>query len=152
MKIVFIFICVSVAGLGAGFAHAEEAPHTTERLAAIVSYVVADYPGAVKDGKIIAESEYAEQQNLLGEGARIAASLPAPPKVHEHLLAAYGAVQHAVDSKADESTLATAGRDVHRLLREELGLVLSPTSAPSLDAAKSMYQIACARCHGADGH
>ncbi|MEO6950441.1 MAG: FTR1 family protein, partial [Polyangia bacterium] len=42
--------------------------------------------------------------------------------------------------------------DVHRLLREELGLVLSPTSAPSLDAAKSMYQIACARCHGADGH
>ncbi len=182
MKIVFIFICGLAVGSGTAAANEassrgtvspsgrsedqassrgtvspsgrseDQAPHTAERLAAIVSYVVADYPGAVKDGKILAASEYAEQQNLLAEGARIATTLPASESTREHLVAAYGAVQHAVETKADEGTLAAAGRDVHRLLREELGLVLSPTSAPSLSSAKATYTLACARCHGADGH
>ena len=156
MKIVFIFIWAALLcpfiGPCAGVARADEAPHTADRLAAIVSYVVADYPGAVKDGKVLAEAEYAEQQNLLGEGARIIAGLPASSSVREHLLAAFGAVQHAVDTKAGEPELASAGRAVHRLLREELGLVLSPTSPPSLEAATTLYKVACARCHGADGH
>jgi high-affinity iron transporter len=147
VKFVFIFISalLSVSAL------ADEQPHTAERLAAIVSYVVADYPGAVKDGKIVAQSEYDEQRNLLAEGSRIAAELPGTPEAHAHLMSAYAAVDRAVTDKTSEDQLAALGRTVHKVLRDELGMVLTPQSQPSLDSAKALFTQVCARCHGADG-
>ena len=37
----------------------------TQQVAALVDYIAADYPAAVKDGRVLDESEYAEQRNLI---------------------------------------------------------------------------------------
>jgi high-affinity iron transporter len=135
---------------------AAQQPHTVERLAAIVSYLVADYPGAVKDGRIFAQDEYAEQRGLLAEGAQIArdvaASAPADSAKQARLHDAFGAMQAVFRDKRSEADMASAGRGVHKLLLDEWGLVLTPTSAPSRERATELYAVACARCHGKDGH
>lgn len=155
MKIVFIFILIGASLLVSAPARAEgtdaAAPQTAQRLSAIVSYVVADYPGAVRGGQILAAAEYAEQGGLLAEGAKIAASLAGPPEPKMRLKEAYAAVERAFADKVAEPELARVGRRVQQLLREELGLVLSPTGAPNRSRALQLYTEACARCHGADG-
>jgi len=152
MKSIFIFILV--LGFGS-VAHADAPmqPRTTERLAAIIAYVVADYPGAVKDGQVLAADEYAEQGGLLEEGAQIAAALPEPKAgAHVELVHAFGALTTAFRTKKPEPELAAAGRVVHHLLLDEWNLVMVPVGTPSVERAATLYSQACARCHGADGH
>ena len=157
MKTVFIFNMTVVAALAIGLsadalADGEGPPRTTERLAAIVSYVVADYPGAVRDHAVLAKDEYKEQEGLLAEGAQIADALPGERTSKQHLASAFAEVRHAFSDKADEVVLATAARSVHKILIEEFNLVLAPTGTPSPTRAAQVYAAACARCHGADGH
>jgi high-affinity iron transporter len=152
--------CVLAALACGRLARADEVtaqqPHTVERLAAIVSYVIADYPGAVKDGRILAQEEYAEQDGLLAEGAAIAHELGTSASIdaakQARLSEAFGAMQAAFRDKRSEADMASAGRTVHKLLLDEWGLVLAPTSTPSRERATTLYAVACARCHGVDGH
>src|SRR5205823_2237873 len=82
MKTVFNFIFA--LGLGAMLAAPAraEGPSTLERLASLVDYVAADYPGAVKDGKVIAEAEFKEQQTTVAEAQTLAREVR-PSKGHE---------------------------------------------------------------------
>ena len=118
--------------------------------------MVADYPGAVKDGHILAQEEYAEQGGLLAEGALIAHALGTSASMdtakQARLSDAFGVMQAAFRDLRNEADMASAGRVVHKLLLDEWGLVLAPTSAPSRERATTLYAVACARCHGKDGH
>ena len=151
VKTIFIFNLVFLTCL-AGAAHGDDAaPRTAERLAAIVAYVVADYPGAVKDHAVLAEDEYKEQGGLLAEGAQIAQALGGTPAAQEKLAKGFSTLQQRFADKADEPQLAAAGRSVHQLLLDEFNLVLTPTATPSLERAGKLFADNCARCHGADG-
>ena len=151
MKTVFIFN-LALLGLALRPASARADAPRTDELAAIVAYVVADYPGAVKDGRVLAESEYAEQRGLLDEAAQLAAALPELAPGHRgRLVAAVGAMRDAVAGRKADRDVADAGRRVRGLLLEEWGLVLAPTSAPSRERAALLFEQGCARCHGRDG-
>ena len=68
MKTVFNFIFVwGLLALPAGGAARAQRATPLERLAALTDYVAADYAGAVRDGKILAASEYEEQRGLIAE-------------------------------------------------------------------------------------
>lgn len=140
------------ATLVAGLAHADSDVRT--RLAGLCDYVAADYPGAVKDGKIIAADEYAEQRAMLGEARTMAESLTPTPG-HEAarapLLADIAKLTELFNAKAPESQLAERSRAIRTRLIDDYGLVLVPPSVPSLDRARTLYQTACAPCHGEDG-
>jgi high-affinity iron transporter len=124
------------------------------RLAGLCDYVAADYPGAVKDGKVIAADEYAEQKAMLGEARTMAESLTPTPG-HEAarapLLADIAKLAQLFDDKAPEAQLVERSRAIRTRLIEDYGLVLSPPATPSLERARSLYTVACATCHGEDG-
>src|SRR5438128_249854 len=55
-----------------------ERARNAERLTALFDYVATDYAGAVKDGAILAASEYEEQLRLVEDMRRLALELGAP--------------------------------------------------------------------------
>jgi high-affinity iron transporter len=143
MKTVFIFILA-----GGAIAHAADSPagpSPVEKLAGLVDYLAADYPGAVKDGQVIAPDEYAEQRGLLDEAKRLA---PPGDALHAEL----DAVDRAFAQKASERELGAACQKVHKRLVDDYGLTLAPTAPPDAARAREVYAIACASCHGATGH
>lgn len=157
MKTVINFIFASALAavvLGAGpVAHAQRAT-PLERLAALTDYVAADYAGAVRDGKILAASEYEEQRGLIAEARTIAAGL-SPSPGHEAARDALDAEVRKlvadVDAKAPEAVVAADCRAVHKRLIDDYGLVLAPLAAPSEARATTIFKSVCAACHGEDG-
>src|SRR5205823_5246784 len=125
-----------------------------ERLAALVDYVAADYPGAVQGGRVVAETELAEQEGMLSEARTMAARLEpvagraqAPAALAREL----DALVALVHAHASEDQVAAACRVVHKRLLDDFGLVLAPLASPSRERADAVYAQACASCHGADG-
>ncbi|MGZ3439880.1 MAG: c-type cytochrome, partial [Polyangia bacterium] len=142
-----------LALLPAGAALAQRAT-PLERLAALTDYVAADYAGAVRDGKIVAESEYDEQRGLLAEARTLAASLTPSPgheAAGDALEAEVRALVHDVDVKASEQVVAADCRAVHKRLIDDYGLVLAPLAPPSEERALTIFKSTCAQCHGEDG-
>ena len=148
----FILSALFLAAVGAP-AHAQRAT-PLERLASLTDYVAADYAGAVRDGKILAASEYEEQLGLIAEARTLAASL-SPSPGHEPARAALdadvGKLVRDVDAKASEQIVAADCRAIHKRLIDDYGLVLSPLAPPSDARAEILFKSACAQCHGEDG-
>jgi len=157
VKLIFNIILMGVLIHGSGrpvFADADP-KRSAERLASLVSYVAADYPGAVRDGKVIAPAELDEQAGMLSQAKALAKGLvPLPNKSDAATLldAELTALETAFRDKRPEAELAAASRKILARLLSDYGLVLTPTGAPSLDRARTVYAAACARCHGPDGH
>jgi high-affinity iron transporter len=139
---VFNFILL----LAAGVSGAAE-PNEIQHLAALADYVAADYPGAVQNGKIVAQSEYDEQRGLIAEARTLAARLPN----HEKLDGELAKLAADVEAKADLEVIAADSRALHQRLIDDFGLVLAPLAPPSEERAKTLFTQACAACHGADG-
>lgn len=125
-----------------------------EHLAALADYVAADYNGAVRDGKILAGSEYDEQRGLIAQARTLAATIQ-PPAGHEGAAAALDGdlrtLVAAVERKAPEAEVAADCRAVHKRLIDDYGLVLTPLAPPSLSRAQGIFTTVCAQCHGSDG-
>lgn len=135
-------------------ADADTPQRKVERLASLADYVAADYPGAVKDGRILSPTEYEEQLSLIVEGGALGAELK-PLAGHQAAPALLAAelkrLRDDVAARAAEAVVAADCRGVHRRLIDDYGLVLTPVAAPSLERAQALYPMACATCHGADG-
>jgi high-affinity iron transporter len=121
-----------------------------QQLVALIDYVAADYPRAVKDGRVLVQSEFVEQKGLLQDAEGIAASLPSAQQGFD-----------AVPSVRTLEQLATrvgSGEEMAAgilALRSELvaryGIATAPTRLPSLGHGRALYVQACAACHGLDG-
>ena len=125
-----------------------------ERLAALADYVAADYAGAVKDGKVLAASEYEEQRGLIAEARTLAATvnpLPGHDPSRAQLDADLGKLTGDVEQKATEAVVAGDCRALHKRLIEDYGLVLAPLAPPSEARARTLFTATCAPCHGEDG-
>ncbi|MSP63818.1 MAG: hypothetical protein EXR72_26425 [Myxococcales bacterium] len=117
-----------------------------QRLASLVDYIAADYPGAVQAGRVIAATEYEEQRALLGDARKLAEGLSAPAVID-----AIGRIERTVNAKGPAEEVTAACREVRGRLVEELGLVMAPTAPPSEQRARLLYGQACAKCHGENG-
>ncbi len=125
----------------------DEAP--LHRLVAILDYVASDYPGAVKDGRIVSVSEHEEQVTFAQNALDISRSLSGPgasdlSQVLVELVAACRAAAPAEKVQA----LARSAR--HQVV-DRYGLVQSPAGPPSLEHGAKLFQTNCAVCHGAAG-
>ncbi len=152
MKTVFNFILLACLS---GIAAAEEPGRdSTARLAALVDYVAADYPGAVKNGKVVAESEFQEQQGMIAEAHTVFLGLQPTPG-HEaarlQLSTELGVLEKDVLGRAAEQRIADDCRAIHKRLLDDYGLVLAPLAPPERARAQTVYAMACAECHGKDG-
>lgn len=137
---------------GAVLGSEEEAMRQTQQVASLVEYIAADYPGAVKDGKVLDESEYAEQRNLIEEASKLLPKLGGAESSQARLAAALQAVRVAVEAKESGALVSERCRAVRQILKEAYQLKMVPASKVSAVQAAEQYQKLCASCHGATGH
>ena len=152
VKTVFNFTCAAALLVAATATATAAAPSVdakaVEQLAALVSYVAADYAGAVKDGAITAQAEYDEQKEMLGEARAVAAKIaPAGGPLVDDV----ARLEAAFARKASEKELAAAAQAVGKRLLDDYGLRLAPTAPPSEERARTVYATTCAQCHGPEG-
>ena len=128
-----------------------------QRLAHLMSYIAADYGGAVKDGAVTSQSEYDEQVSLLKEAAAIAARLDQAPKpagvdaTGGKLADVVGAVTAKVDAKASDTDVAALATKARSAALAAFGVSEAPKELPNALRGKNLFHELCADCHGASG-
>ena len=118
-----------------------------------LNYLSQDYAGAVKDGKIISESEFKEMKEF-GESA-IRDMKELVPGYNKTDSATISAMVYRLDSLIEQhapfnevSVLAVQTRD--KVIAAS-GIKTIPTTYPSLANGKVVYQTECITCHGISG-
>jgi high-affinity iron transporter len=120
---------------------------TTWRL---LDYIAVDYSGAISDGKVISEAEYAEMTEFAGQvEARVQAL--APTSARPDLLRRTKALRSAIGAKAPPASVSEQSRALASALLAAYPVPLAPTAPPDLTRAATLYAQNCASCHGANG-
>ena len=149
MRLIWVFL--SLTFLVVRVAEAESPPvQVTWRL---LDYVAVDYAGAVADGKVISEAEYAEMNEFASAARTRIEALPeseAKPKLIERAKA----LQSAIAARADSTEVARTARDLAGSLIAAYPIPMAPSAAPDPARGAALYQELCSSCHGAsgDGH
>ena len=123
-----------------------------QRLVTLVDYISTDYKRAVASGKVVSETEYAEQVRFGADAQAIAASLVGKEAAASDPLA--GLVRDIaakVEAKADPPVVAAACRAAREVVVGRFGLQTMPSDRPNLARAQELYKVSCAKCHGEDG-
>jgi high-affinity iron transporter len=142
-----------------GHAPPPSAPDVAEkvrRLAGILDYVGADYPGVVECQATACtlsaagqSGEYQEQLDFLRDAAAMAAELP-PPARPIDLAGGIGSLRQAIERKRPPAEVSEPVRALRREVLTAWNVVLAPTTTPSMAVAREQF-AACATCHGEQG-
>src|SRR6266540_2442989 len=119
-----------------------------QRLVTLADYVGGDYAGAVRDGRVLDDSEYQEQLKFAADARALAKGLQADAP----LLGALAEVEQLVRTKADPDRVRKACRVAREAAIARFGLETMPFERPNLVQAQVLYAESCATCHGATGN
>lgn len=124
-------------------AHAEGGQEKdAQRIVAVLQYVAADFPEAVKTAS---RAELDEQTSFLDEALTLA------PKIDASLLPRIESIKARVGKGEDPSGVQ---RDCAALVEDivkNTGLTRAPRGTPDLARGKTLFESTCGSCHGADG-
>ncbi|MBV1797604.1 FTR1 family protein [Siccirubricoccus sp. G192] len=126
---------------------ADKAAQTAWRL---LDYLAVDYAGAVADGTVIDEAEYAEMMEFAGSARERIAALP-PNRARDALSQGAERLQAVVMQKAPPAQVADLARGLADALLAAYPVPLAPSAAPAPDRGRILYAERCASCHGAAG-
>src|SRR5437868_5257424 len=116
----------------------------------LLDYVAVDYGGAVRGGKVISASEYAEMREFSGSAVdKISALPPGPGK--QPLVAESRRFKALIDTKASPAEVASAAHALGRHLLAAYPVPLGPKQPPDLARGARLFEQNCASCHGAKG-
>jgi len=141
------FLLSSSPGLGAQTTDPES---IVRQIWQQLDYVGVDYAGAVGNGQVTNEFEYAEMREFVGNAHRQVQELPGNPG-HEAVVTSVSALKTAVEQRAHPSEVSRLARQASDLLLKSYPIPVAPTSVPDLRRAAALYQAQCASCHGATG-
>ncbi|MGH7898527.1 MAG: c-type cytochrome [Candidatus Binatia bacterium] len=124
-----------------------------ERMIFLLQYVGSDYAVAVKDGEVVDESEYRENQEFVFEiGATLAKIRSRLPEAKAATLE--GLVRSLVDlvsSRADPTAVRRVTESAVPILLASFDLHPFPKNPPDPVRAAGIYRENCAICHGDGG-
>ena len=116
----------------------------------LFDYLAVDYGGAVRDGKVIRASEYAEMREFSASAAEKISSLP-PSSSKASLVAEAARFKSLIDEKASPQQVADAAHALGQHLLAAYPVPLGPKQPPDLARGAQLFQQNCASCHGAKG-
>ncbi|MES2135578.1 MAG: cytochrome c/FTR1 family iron permease [Pseudomonadota bacterium] len=116
----------------------------------LLDYMSVDYAGAVSDGKIVSQSEYAEMREFARSVRQRIAALPPNPAKAE-LLSKADHFVGAVDQKQSPATVRSLADDLGTALLKAYPVALGPAQMPDLARGASLFNQTCASCHGEKG-
>jgi high-affinity iron transporter len=117
----------------------------------LLDYVAVDYGGAVRDGKVVSASEYAEMREFSSSVAEKIAALPQGP-AKSKLVGESKKFEALVEQRASPDKVASVARALGTNLLASYPVQLGPRQPPDLALGARLFQQDCASCHGAAGH
>lgn len=150
VNVVWALGCVLMAG--AALAQTVQPPPSTDarQLWQLVDYVAVDYGGAVANGAVVSETEYAEMRDFTDNATKQGQALAAHAQ-KDNIVAAIGALREAVLRKADGGEVSRLARHANKLLIAAYPIPVAPKSLPDLARGAALYATQCASCHGDAG-
>jgi len=142
-------LAILVAVFFAGALQASEAD--VKRVWQILDYLAVDYSGAVKDGKVISQSEYDEMKEFALTARTKIATLE--KKSEQAVLVAQATeLEAAIGGRAEPAKVGALAKALAKHLVAAYPVALSPTSIPDVGLGAKIYADNCASCHGATGN
>ena len=141
------------ASLAIGVSPAAASPppagDAAERAVHLLDYVAVDYAGAVRDGAVASETEYAEQLEFATQLQALFGRLGIGPD--DPLARSLAELDDAIRARAAADDVGRRARALGAALRERFPVPSLPPRLPSIDQGRRLYAEACAACHGATG-
>jgi high-affinity iron transporter len=147
-----MLLCLAVVpGLAQGQAVSPDQERLVRRIAATAGLAAEEYRLGIEDGRVISAAEVEEARLFLAEADRAAGSLPADVAADTRVRLA--AVLALVNRAAPADSVAAVVDGLIAGLSQRFGIDAHevPGETPSLNRGATLYQTACARCHGALG-
>ena len=116
----------------------------------LLDYIAVDYGGAVADGKVVSDGEYAEMREFSATARERIGALPDSPQ-RPVLLAQADALIALVRRRADAVQVAQAAHALADGLLAAYGDGSAAMPTPDPAGAAGLYAAQCAGCHGATG-
>lgn len=155
VAILFIFLPIkrtdsSTESLKEPSESAARATIDPERLIFLLQYIGVDYGGAVKDRKVVNQTEYNEMLEFSRTVTDWYTSLHPDNEDNPNFLK-LKQLEHAILNKADPAEVGALAGALNQVMATELNVIPYPGATPDLEEGKYFYGIACAECHGAAG-
>lgn len=116
----------------------------------LLDYIAVDYGGAVADGKVVSDGEYAEMREFSAIARERIGALPDNPRRGVLLAQADGLIA-LVQRRADAAQVAQAAHALADGLLAAYGDGSAAMPTPDPAGAAGLYAAQCAGCHGATG-
>jgi high-affinity iron transporter len=116
----------------------------------LLDYVAVDYAGAVADGRVISQSEYAEMTEFAASAEKRLGALPTG-QARNRLLGDAKALRAAIAAKAAPADVGRLARGLASALIAAFPVPLAPPKAPDPARGAALYAENCAACHGSAG-
>jgi high-affinity iron transporter len=117
----------------------------------LLDYIAVDYGGAVSNGAVLKDSEYAEMQEFAAAAERQLRSLPRGA-ASEALQRQAAGLRSAVANKAHPAMVAQLAHGLAGAVQKAYPFPVAPAAAPDLSRGARLFQAQCAACHGPQGH
>lgn len=117
----------------------------------LLDYVAVDYSGAVADGVIISEAEYAEMLDFTENAGKFLQSLPehaSKPTIAEKI----AELRAAVLRKEASIEVSRLAHQANASLITAYPFPVAPRTVPDLARGQTLYAAQCATCHGVNGN
>lgn len=121
-----------------------------KRVWQILDYLAVDYAGAVKDGKVVSQSEYDEMKEFVLTARTKIEALEAKGE-KAALVAQVIELEAAIGARADASKVGTLSKALAKHLVAAYPVPLAPSNIPDVRLGAKVYAENCASCHGATG-
>lgn len=116
----------------------------------LFDYVAVDYAGAVANGVVVNESEYAEMREFSQAALTHVQQLPAASG-KEALVSKASVLKNSVAGKASPQQVASLAHGLADALIAAYPIPTAPATAPDLARGATLFAQQCVSCHGARG-
>ncbi|WP_150572513.1 cytochrome c/FTR1 family iron permease [Pseudomonas fluorescens] len=127
-----------------------EAPAEATKALHLLDYIGADYPPTVREGRVVDDGEYREQQEFSSVLAELVKNLPAHAE-RDALEQGVQALRTAIDQRQDGPTVAREARQLGARLAVAYEVSQAPIITPDPARGAALYAQNCSICHGDSG-
>jgi len=127
-----------------------EAPAEATKALHLLDYIGADYPPTVREGRVVDDAEYREQQEFSSVLAELVKNLPAHAE-RDALEQSVQALRTAIDQRQDGPTVAREARQLGARLAVAYEVSQAPIITPDPARGAALYAQNCSICHGDSG-
>jgi high-affinity iron transporter len=125
-------------------------PTDVRRVWQILDYLSVDYAGAVRNGSVVSESEFAEMREFARTTRTKIGQLERRPE-QPALTQQADALVTAIEAKKDPAAVAHIAKSLGDGLLAAYPIPLAPRTAPDVKLGATVYAANCASCHGVTG-